>query len=345
MAAPKPLPRYPEVPIGVGSNGSLIATSASRQADGMRCAIHLFNGTLQDSRTVDVHHPEARGALIAAFSKKAKVEPEEVEKALMALILEIEGVLQEEAQGAERKSQATRLIELAEASGALFFRDELGDSYCATTGDGRSVLKIRSQAFRLWLRNLLWQAEQKTPGGQGIEDALGHLEGKALFAGQEIPLEVRVAWHRGDLWYDLGEKAVRLTPNGWKVVDEPPVLFRRFKANSAQVLPQRGGDINAVLAFTRANSDRGNLLLLTHLVVAFILGFPQAALVLSGEHGAAKTSLQQVIKALIDPSAALTLTAPDSLRDFVQQVSHHRVAFYDNFRLARRGSQTRCAEP
>jgi hypothetical protein len=176
----------------------------------------------------------------------------------------------------------------------------------------------------------MWQADKRTPGGQGIEDAMGHLDGKALFAGEERPLDVRVAWHQGALWYDLGASAVSIAKERWEIVAEPPILFKRFKANSPQVAPVSGGDIREFLAFTRLKTDRDRLLLLVQLAASFVPGFPRAAQVISGDQGASKTTRQELFKAVVDPSIALTLSPPDTAKDFVQQASHHWVLFYDN---------------
>jgi hypothetical protein len=308
---------------------AVIATSAGRGRDDTRCMVGLYNGELKDPRTFDIGDTEARAQIIEAYAQRAQTAPETIERALMRLIMEIEGLLQED--DTARKSQAVRLIELAEESDAIFFHDQLGDSYCATKKDGREVLKVRSRAFRLWLRQLMWQAENKTPGGQGIEDAVGHLDGKAMFQGETISLEVRVARDQDALWYDLGEEAVKITKGGWSIVTEPPILFKRFKANSPQIVPlKEGGNIHKFIEFTRVKTDHDQILLLAQLAASFIPGFPQPSQAISGDHGAAKTTLQEMFKAIVDPSIALTLSIPDTVKDFAQQASHHWVLFYDN---------------
>jgi hypothetical protein len=323
----KGFPVAPQVEIE-DTDWAVIATAGGRHRDDTRCTVGLYNGELKDPRTFDIGDVETRAQVTQAFAQKVQTTPEMIERALMRLIMAIEGLLQEDDTG--RKSQAVRLIELAEESDAIFFHDQLGDSYCATKGDGREVLKVRSRAFRLFLRQLMWQAEEKTPGGQGIEDALGHLDGKAIFQGEEIPLEVRVAWHEGALWYDLGEAAVKTTKDGWDIVAEPPILFKRYKANSPQVAPIKDGDIHKFIEFTRVKTKQDQLLLLVELAASFISGFPQVAQLLSGDHGAAKTTLQEFFKSVVDPSIALTLSPPKTVEEFVQQASHHWVLFYDN---------------
>ncbi|HEX2409386.1 MAG TPA: hypothetical protein VHJ38_19455 [Nitrososphaeraceae archaeon] len=49
-----------------------------------------------------------------------------------------------------------------------------------------------------------------------------------------------------------------------------------------------------------------------------------------GEQGSAKSTLQKLIKMLVDPSTVRTLTFPRDINELVQQLSHYYVAYYDN---------------
>ena len=51
---------------------------------------------------------------------------------------------------------------------------------------------------------------------------------------------------------------------------------------------------------------------------------------LHGEQGSAKTTLQELIKMLVDPSIVKTLTFPRDINELVQQLSHNYIAYYDN---------------
>ncbi len=53
-------------------------------------------------------------------------------------------------------------------------------------------------------------------------------------------------------------------------------------------------------------------------------------LILHGEKGAAKTLLQWLIKQLVDPSRPVLFTIHANRDEFVQQLSHNYVAYYDN---------------
>ena len=50
----------------------------------------------------------------------------------------------------------------------------------------------------------------------------------------------RVAKHKGAIWYDLCDeqwRAIKITNKGYKIVKNPPILFRRYSHQSPQVEP------------------------------------------------------------------------------------------------------------
>ena len=78
-------------------------------------------------------------------------------------------------------------------------------------------------------------------------------------------------------------------------------------------------------------SDKDNKLLLKcYIISLFIPGIAKPILMLHGEQGSAKTTLQELIKILVDPSIVKTLTFPRDINELVQQQSHNYIAFYEN---------------
>src|SRR6185437_8045906 len=49
-----------------------------------------------------------------------------------------------------------------------------------------------------------------------------------------------------------------------------------------------------------------------------------------GKQGSAKSTFQEFIKDLVDPSGALTLGFPRSIAELTLQLSHNYIAFFDN---------------
>ena len=122
----------------------------------------------------------------------------------------------------------------------LLFVDQFKVPYCSfRTEDTRQVWPVKSKAFKRWICGLLWEKEKRAVYSEALTSALNVLEAQAIYGSKkQVRLWNRVAWHNGDIYYDLtSEKwgAIRVGKTGWEVVDEPPILFRRFTHHKPQV--------------------------------------------------------------------------------------------------------------
>ena len=72
------------------------------------------------------------------------------------------------------------------------------------------------------------------------------------------------------------------------------------------------------------------LLLKCYIISLFIPEIPKPILLLHGEQGGAKSTFQELIQMLVDPSITQTLTFPRDTNEFIQQLSHNYIAYYDN---------------
>jgi hypothetical protein len=81
--------------------------------------------------------------------------------------------------------------------------------------------------------------------------------------------------------------------------------------------------------------DEYRILLKCYIICGFIPDIPKAIPMPHGSQGAAKTSLMELVKMLVDPSIILTLSFPSDISEFIQQLSHNYVAYYDNISILR----------
>ena len=96
------------------------------------------------------------------------------------------------------ESQATQIVKLALAEGADLFHNPAGEAFATLPIDGRrETWPLRTKTVRRWLARLFYLATEQAPGSEGIQTALGVLEGKALFDGAEHPVHLRAAEHDG----------------------------------------------------------------------------------------------------------------------------------------------------
>ncbi len=230
-----------------------------------------------------------------------------------------------------KDSLADKLVEEVENSDALLFHDDFGDSYVAIHGNGKLVFKLPSKGFQRWLARHVWDELRKAPPREAIKTAIRVLEGKALFDGPCCELHVRLTQFEDAIWYDLGNgTAIQIDTSGWRIIDEPPILFKSFPHQVSQVLPTKNGSLERLCDFFNLEDEKDRLLIQIYTVAAFIPGFPHPILVFYGPQGSGKTTPHRLLKSLIDPSILKTLSAPDKLPEFVQLASHHQFLFLDN---------------
>jgi hypothetical protein len=233
----------------------------------------------------------------------------------------------------DKPSQADILIRIATGE-AYLFHDEARDGYASLPINGhRETWPLRSKFFKQWLVRRFYEQTEKSPNNEAIRQALNVIEAKAVFDGPEIKLNLRVAEHEGALWYDLANKAwqaVKITPDGWEIVDNPPILFRRYKNTAAQVLSKPGGKLDLLKKYVNLRDEADWLLLYALIVHAFIPGVPHGIPIFYGDKGSAKTTAQRVIRKLIDPAVRDTMTLPTDKNELALMLMTNYAPCFDN---------------
>ena len=88
--------------------------------------------------------------------------------------------------------------------------------------------------------------------------------------------------------------------------------------------------IDKFLDLLNLHSKKDKLLLLVYLVSLFVPDIAKPILLIYGSKGAAKTTTFELIKNIVDPSIADTLSFPKETNDLIQIMSHNYVAYFDN---------------
>ena len=195
---------------------------------------------------------------------------------------------------------------------------------------------IRSRAFREWLARQFYEQTERVPNSQATEDALRVLEGDCRFEGEGHTLEVRVALDPQDrltVWLDLaddGWRALRVTSSGWQIVNEPPILFRRYSLANPQAEPTSGGSIETLRDFLNIRDQDAWVQLVVWLVASLLPNIAHPVLVVHGEQGCAKSTLMRLLSALIDPSKTPLRVEPRDVGEWVQTGQHSWLITLDN---------------
>lgn len=230
------------------------------------------------------------------------------------------------------ESQAEALIRIA-TTHAFLFHNELKEGFANfLVDDHRETCQVGSRFFCYWLLHRFYEETDKSPNNQALRQALNLLEAKAIFDGPEVKLNLRVAKDKDAIWYDLVNaawQAVKITPEGWEVVSDPPILFRRFKNTAAQVTPRRSGKLDLLRKYINLQEETW-ILLFAQIIHAFVPGVPHPVVIFHGDKGAAKSTAQRVIRKLIDPAYRDTMTMPANKNELALMLMTNYAPIFDN---------------
>ena len=245
------------------------------------------------------------------------------------------GGAQDDAANEGRRSQADMLAVYGEEC-ALFIDEGDGDSaFADIVVDGhRETLRLASSYFRRWLHAKFYAEHKKTVRGEAIGQAIDALSARARFAGECTMrlVHLRTAFCRGNTYIDLCSKewsAVEVGPNGWRVVAEPPVRFRRTKGMGTLPIPTVG-NIERLREFVNLKADGDFVLFVGWLLQTLRGQKPFPLLSLLGQEGTAKTTLCLIAKALTDPNVNPLRSLPGNQQDMMVGAGGQHVIVYDN---------------
>ncbi len=233
---------------------------------------------------------------------------------------------------ARRQKGSTLLLQLV-ADAELFHTPEPEGYARVRVGDHSEVHRIRSRSFKLWLRGAFYAANGHVPNSEALEESLSAVEARALFGSPERPVCVRLAEHDGAYYLDLADprwRAVRIDSIGWRIVNDPPVMFRRAKGMLPLPEPTHGGSIDTLRRFVNTGSEDDWRMMVAWLLAALRPTGPYPALALYGEQGSAKSTAARVLRRMIDPNRAPLRAAPREERDLAIAANNGWVVALDN---------------
>jgi hypothetical protein len=160
--------------------------------------------------------------------------------------------------GGRGPKQADILVDLAQT--AELFHTPDGTCFADVAINGhRETWPIRSKGFRRWLARRFYEETGGAPSSEGLQSALNVIEAKAHFDAPERVVHIRVGGLDDRLYLDLGDatwRAVEIDATGWRVIDNPPVRFRRRRDSALAGAGGRGFDRNPAILSQRAVGHR-----------------------------------------------------------------------------------------
>ena len=256
---------------------------------------------------------------------------------------------QESSKGENKESSMEQSLKFVETHIQLLFKNQFGQlfAYVKINDNHYDLISLTSGKFEKYIYKIFYESEYKIIlSKEERNEIIEHLQYKAEFSGITKKLELRIS--KTDdytFYYDLANKnegtgAIKITSAGWSIENNPPILFIRYSNQLDQVNPTPSclstvdGIDNKIfdkfIDLLNVKGDDNKLLLKCYIISLFVPSIPKPILMLHGEQGSAKTTLQELIKMLVDPSIVRTLTLPRDINELVQQLSHNYLAYYEN---------------
>jgi hypothetical protein len=228
--------------------------------------------------------------------------------------------------------QTDILIELA-AAAELFHTDD-GKGYADILVNAhRETWLIGSTGFREWLRHRYYKDVGGAPTAEALRTAIEQVSARARFDAPMRRVYVRVGGQEGKIYLDLADetrRVVQIDGEGWGVVDNPPVRFLRVKGMLPLPVPVKGGSVDTLRSFVNVKRDTDFVLMMSWLLAALRDCGPYPILKVWGEPGSAKSTMVDVLRALIDPNKASRRRFPREDRDLFIAAGNAHVLSYDN---------------
>jgi len=223
------------------------------------------------------------------------------------------------------------------ASTPRLYRSSDGQLHAQVEARDRvEMLPLRSGDSVDWLTDGYFAECGQPPPERTVQRIVALLKARARFDGRTPSVSIRVARDPGGddsaYYLDLGDptgNAVWISPEGWCLVDKPPVHFQRPEGHLALPTPSTDGSIELLRPYLNV-TDADFRLVVTWATAALRPVGPCPILVLHGEQGSAKTTLAKILGLLIDPQACPLLTVPESTSDLMITAPNGWLLSYDN---------------
>jgi hypothetical protein len=234
--------------------------------------------------------------------------------------------------GGGRPKQADILIEIAQS--AKLFHSPDGSGFADLDINGhRETWPIRSKGFRRWITRRFFEETDGAANSEALQSALNVIEAKAHFDAPERTVHIRVGGLDERLYLDLcdeGWRAVEIDATGWRVIDSPPVRFRRAAGMKPLPDPVASGSVTRLRSFLNVKSDADFVLVISWALAVLRNCGPYPVMVVSGEQGSAKSTFFSILRALLDPNVAPLRALPREERDLFIAASNGHVLAFDN---------------
>ena len=216
-------------------------------------------------------------------------------------------------------SQAQLLMAMAEDTYRLI-RSTDGRAYAVPKLGPQIAVPLASRSgnsIRARLAASLHRQTGKVASASALADCITVLDGEASELDPR-PVWLRIGQHDNTVVADMGTETgqcITITPRGWSVQADSPVIFRRSELTHPLVEPRHGGTLGELRELMNLPEEDYRLAI-GWVVAAWFTGIPHPILLVQGEQGTAKSNLIRTLLALVDPQPAADRTPPRDQREW-----------------------------
>jgi hypothetical protein len=215
--------------------------------------------------------------------------------------------------------------------GAKFFHHDSSAFADVEIGGHRRTYPLSGAEFYDWLLLQFFTEMKVAPSPSAMKSALRTLSANARFKNASCEVYLRAGYVDEKIYLDVGDSewsVIEIDRNGWRMIEDSPVRFRRTQGMAALPIPERGGSIELLRPLVNLSKD-GFVLFTSWIDDALCpISRPHPPLFLAGEEGSAKTMAATIARSLIDPNTVPLRTLSGTVRDlFIAANGSHALAF------------------
>ena len=254
------------------------------------------------------------------------------------LITELDRQVKGTGDGAsDEQTLAEAVIERVKDSAELF-HDSEGAAYARIAQDGHyENWLLGSKGFNHWCSYKAYAELGSAPSEFTLKTVINALSGVARHEGDEHDVYLRTARGvslSGSIAYfidlcDQDWRAIEVNPQGWRIVQHPPVRFRRTDAMAALPDPDPNGSLDPLWPLINIPEDLRPLYL-AWLLECWRCDTPFPVLELGGQQGSGKSDTQDRTRALVDPNRVNLRSAPKTVEDMYVGAGNNWLVSFNN---------------
>lgn len=237
---------------------------------------------------------------------------------------------------AEKVKQADALIRIGKT--AELFQAPDGTLWAQFETNGHFEtwqIRAKGTGFRRWLVNRFYIETGSAPNATAVQAAVEVLEAEAQFGAERKIRDVftRVGEYCGSIFLDLADdrwRAVKISADGWDIVNAPPICFRRTRGMLPLPDPITGGSLQLLDGLVNLGNEENRKLILSWLIYTLNPSGPYPLLGFISEQGSGKSTTAKLLRLTVDPNQAPIRALPKNLEDLAVAAQHSWILSFDN---------------